>query len=134
MNSQNKEFVELQEQWYKKLKDSGFDDIEKNETYLIVNSSSKFNSKRNQVGSMQNVIDGINSRTEYYRIAGHFLYDYKFANDLDKFIWELHSEGISVRNITLKLKEKGIDLCRASAGVKLLGLKKEMIKLYGIDS
>jgi hypothetical protein len=38
---------------------------------------------------------------EYYRSAGIFLHEYKFQNELDKRIWELHSEGLYTIDIVL---------------------------------
>jgi hypothetical protein len=124
MNSQSKEFVELQEQWYKKLKDSGFNDIEQDENYLLTSAYNMFNPNRNKVGSIQGVVDRMNSKAEYYRLAGHFLHEFKFPTELEKEIWDLHSQGISHRNIILKLKQKGVKLGKFDIWLKLSNLKK----------
>ena len=95
-----KEFLKLHRDWAKKLKKSGFEDIERKEGVL-------------KTSSMENVrnlytVEQFNIKEEYYRLAGQFLHEYKFKTQVDKRIWELHSEGVSVRNIIKKLKHRGI--------------------------
>lgn len=91
------DFEKLKATWYKKLKKSGFEDVEANENDLKVNSS-KFTRTRTLH------IDW-DARHTYYRLATHFLNDYKFKNRIEQIIWEYHSNGISMRNIVSLLKQ-----------------------------
>jgi hypothetical protein len=95
-----KDFKALQKKWEERLKKEGFEDIERKEGRL-------------KSGSVENVrylytTEQFNIKEEYYRLAGQFLHEYKFKSSVERKIWELHSEGMSVRNIIKKLKHKGI--------------------------
>jgi hypothetical protein len=99
MNPRSKEFKDLQKDWYKKLKDSGFQDIERGAGQL-------------KTDPLQNIktfydLNSFESKQEYFRMAGAFLYSYKFKNEAEKLIWRLHSEGVSFRTIVKILLEKG---------------------------
>lgn len=43
-------------------------------------------------------------KMEYFAAAGRFLYDYKWESLLDRTIWELHCQGLSIREIVKALK------------------------------
>lgn len=88
------DFKKLKDLWYKKLKDTGFEDAESDENNLKVWSASLFGSKKALV---QN--GGWEAKYTYYRLAELFLNNYKFENNTDKIIWMYHCEGISVRGI-----------------------------------
>lgn len=88
-----KKFKDLQKLWYKKLKDDGFDDIEKNEYRLKLWHSVHFRDPRRSDPEV------VSARHSYYRIAGQFLFDHKFDTLLEKQIWKHHSEGKSIRDI-----------------------------------
>jgi len=97
-------FKKLQNEWYKKLKDSGFEDIETPGGFLkgLSSSSGKPSNKEGYSWGERELYN--KSKEEYYRLAGHFLHDYKFESNIEKFIWELHSNGVSVRSIVSVLK------------------------------
>ncbi len=82
--------------WYAKLKQSGFDDIELSDTTLKLGSE-QFRRAR----SMQ----GWQAKAAYYQMASNFLNDHRFANRLERIIWQYHSEGISVRDISITLNK-----------------------------
>ncbi len=88
----------LQEKWDKKLKDSGFEDIENRSTGKLHDWSTRWTRRDNELT--------IEARREYYRAAGQFLYEHKFSNETEKRIWSLHSEGRSVRDIVAALKKE----------------------------
>lgn len=91
-------------QWDRKVEKSGISNIEQEDGYLKVWASSV------ATRDIRNGrIEAMRSREEYYRAAGHFLWDYKFKTDLDRNIWEMHASGISTRDIatTLSIKRKG---------------------------
>ena len=83
----------LQKEWYKKLKDSGFDDIEDtkhpNMPLKAWHSFGRFN-----VSTM----DREASET-YYSLARDLLNTHKFKSKLHKIIWEHHCDGQSNRHI-----------------------------------
>lgn len=100
MDPKSKSFKELQAKWYGKLKAKGFDDIERPDGQLAAWASrSKPNDR--DVGLRE-------AKEEYYRLAGHFAYDYKFETSKDRYLWLKHSEGVSIRNIVILLGKKGI--------------------------
>lgn len=94
-----KSLTELQEKWYKKLKNEGFDDIEQDEQNLKRWDGRYF---RNEYNSTT-----FEAKKTYYQEAGKFLNYYKFQSILDKKIWTLHSDGLTVRAIVIELEQRG---------------------------
>lgn len=96
--NQSKEFKELQATWYNRLKESGFEDIEK-KNYMKWTTSQTLarSSNRNREVFFKSI-------EHYYRLAGYFRYDHIFTNKIDQFIWSLHSEGKTMREIVRVLK------------------------------
>lgn len=45
-------------------------------------------------------------KQEYFRLAGHFYYDHEFDSLFEKKIWLMHSNGMSYRDISLKVRTK----------------------------
>jgi hypothetical protein len=89
--------------WYAKLKKEGFDDIEYGD--WMRNGVSK---------SLLRSPEVVRSATqEYYYAANHFLHNYKFANRRDQVVWEYHTNGVSVRNISKLLKKVRITISSA---------------------
>lgn len=106
--SKSQTLKEQQQIWYKKLKDEGFEDIEQDETHLKVWTSSSFYRRVKTDGSY--IDDDKNrlfwdTKAEYYRRAGQFLYEYSFECEYDRKVWELHSEGLSCQEISKFLKQ-----------------------------
>ena len=99
-----KTFQNLNDKWYKKLKKDGFKDIESGvpseigELRLLDWSRSKFTKS----------VEWNQSKQEYYRLAGQFLYHHIFQTEEERKIWELHQDGVSVRNIVKTLKKQKI--------------------------
>lgn len=89
------EFQKLAATWEKKLEKSGLENIEQPDGKLKKWSADKFG-RRPEWNA---------SKAEYYRAAGKFLYDYKFEAPVDKFVWEMHSNGHSRSEITVALKK-----------------------------
>lgn len=87
MHKMNSKLVNF---WYKKLKDSGFDDIE------YGNGLDK--------GSKPQSTQDYDATINYFSKAQDFLREYKFDNPIDKAIWELHCEGTSTRKMATELK------------------------------
>src|SRR5271166_5977613 len=105
MDPNSKAFKELQAKWYKKLEKEGFEEIEQEDGNLKHWSSRVFAAKFNGV-FFEDKKSYYESVETYYRTAGHFLNEYDFKSDKDRLIWELHSEGFSVREIVLTMKKK----------------------------
>ena len=112
MKIKSKEFRDLQKEWYRKLEEVGFNDIEKNtrsDNIIIQESTSSDNS-------------------EYYRQAAFFLYNYEeFRNDKHRKVWELHSQGKTQKEIVIIT---GISRCSISLWIIKYAkvMKKEIMK------
>lgn len=102
-----KGFLKLKNEWYKKLKDAGFNDIEKTEYKLI-------NHQHPAPKMMAEDSPRYRQQEEYYTMARHFATNHTFASETDRFVWELHSEGIGYRSISTALSEKGITLKKST--------------------
>lgn len=90
------EFHALQKEWDKKLKASGFEDIEplndngSRNTPFLKQHSIRFAERYNP------------GTEEYYRLAGQYLHDPVEAETLTEFerwLWEAHAEGIPTREM-----------------------------------
>lgn len=100
----------LTKTWYKKLKDSGFNDIEQ-ENGLLKDYSNRFYRSQFKEDSGDSLENKIQSKTlineakeEYYRLAGQFLHEHNFNSLVDRHIWKSHSEGLSSRAISKNLR------------------------------
>lgn len=87
----------LQKIWYEKLKKSGFDDIENENGELTRGLPRVTNQAPIQIEVIQH----------YYSWARSFLHEHEFKSEFEKAVWELHSEGIAVRAISVELRRKG---------------------------
>jgi hypothetical protein len=106
--SKKQTLKQLKAKWYKVLKDEGFKDIETNENYLkdsTIDRVGRNTFSRLDSSDEENSVPALtakavwNAKQDYYYYAEHFLNDYKFDSELEKNIWKLHSEGISVKDI-----------------------------------
>lgn len=125
-----KSLKELQKKWYKKLAKEGFEDIEDGNNNLVQYTSSMFLRGRRNNMSFTEIMNSIESKQDYYRLAGEFLHSHKFKSDRDKFIWEQHCEGVSYRDISDMLAKKGVKLTRNPIGDTIKRLRQEMYKRY----
>ncbi len=88
----------LKKEWYKKLKDAGFEDCEN--TAHSHNPLKKWHSFKWAKVSKEKL-----ELTEaYYQRARELLETYHFSESIHKTIWEFHSEGLSKRKIAEKIK------------------------------
>lgn len=129
-----KKFKDLKNLWYKKLKKSGFVEIENTnseEEYLNRWDSSWFMNRQSNwrkvsaqpmdSGSQKSMF--IQAKMEYFYMAGHFLTEYRFDSPRDKEIWKLHSEGmhhVEIAKITKVPKNR--------VGETVRRLAQEMLK------
>ncbi len=114
MPFKNKLFKDLQAEWYKVLKDSGFKDIEQDEDNLKRWDSHHFKA--------QTTPTAFQTKQDYYRLAGQFLHDYTFEEEWHTKAWEYHVEGLSTRDIVRTMKSQGYALSRD----KIFRLIKEL--------
>lgn len=118
-----KEFQDLKAKWYRKLVKIGFKDVEQDEDHMKQWDSHVFVS-RHSAGLY-------NSKEKYYQLAGQFFYDNKFRSKKEKFVWELHSIGYTVRAIAAEMKSKNYKICsRPSVHTLIVKLEKEMLEKY----
>lgn len=126
-------FRKLQKEWYQKLKESGFEDLEHFKMGDMVPKILALKDAARMGVSVEQIEDGF----EYYRSAGIFLHEYCFATELDRKIWEMHSNGAPLIEIKLDteirplLKLLGATSGRSSdlpASKILVRLKKEFLE------
>jgi hypothetical protein len=135
MKFSSKEFKALQKEWDKKLADSGFQDAEHpggDDKWLKVSSANIISHKRAKGDTAEDRAAYLLHKQEYYRIAGHFLYDYNFTSEIDKLVWELHSDGKTERAIVKVLRDNKLKVGKFLVWQVLKRLKAEMISLYGL--
>lgn len=118
----SKQFKALKDKWYKKLEKSGFEDAEKDENSL--------KSWHSYIFVVEDDTTFQESKKTYYSMAGKFFHDYVFKSKKDKAIWELHSEGISIRNINKTLKKRGFKIYQLYVQSTIKKLVKEMKTMY----
>lgn len=85
----------LQAKWKKKLKDSGFEDIEDGKGNLKEYHSYRYNSKKIKRGFFE--------KQRYYELAGQLLHSFPFSSPRNKAIWAMHVDGRSNADIADKL-------------------------------
>lgn len=90
MSFNSKEFKKLKAEWDKKLLESGFQDIENTDGTLKASTDPR---------TISNALKEKEEREIYYTIARRFLQTHTFANEIEKKIWEGHTEGIGIRKI-----------------------------------
>lgn len=122
MSKKKLSYSELKQIWYKKLNDSGFKDIEKDE-FNLKSMSNRFASQHADPILWQ-------AKKEYYELAEKFLQEYQFQNNREKVIWEYHANAISIRNIVKLLKKARINTCKSVVGRTLFRLEQTMKRMY----
>jgi hypothetical protein len=106
-------FKKLNAEWEKKLKKSGFVDIE-----------TKSELESGIVAKQQVKVD--HERVVYFEQCATYLHKTKFEDSLDRVIFELHCEGHSNVRISEILKEKKLKaLDRSSVDRRILAILKK---------
>lgn len=93
-------FKKLQHEWYRRLAESGFEDIE------TLNKSNKLAMKRfKEILPIE-----IESNSEYYRCIGHHLNDPDtvFLTEEDRLIMTMHGDGAKLVEIIKGLKARSL--------------------------
>lgn len=132
--NQSKSFKALKKKWYAKLEKSGFEDIEQNEDYLKQYTSTKFYRGRQNGKDFEELMFLNESKETYYRLAGHFLNDYEFADAKEKRIWALHSEGESFVDIAEAIRNRHNKANKDSVNRVIKRLAEEMLKKYKTEA
>lgn len=83
------ELQRLTEEWYAKLKASGFDDIEATGGHIMKGTFNHTRLNPERVSMISN----------HYRLASHFLHDHKWDDETQRHIWKLYCEGVVCRKI-----------------------------------
>lgn len=96
MSRKKTEYERVRDVWYKRLKDEGFVDIEHSDGSI---NSGVPRGISGQDPELRELTE------EYYNMATQFLNDHEFESELDKVIWEYHTNGLSPRNIAKVLND-----------------------------
>lgn len=103
---QTRKFKQLQSQWYSKLKDAGFEDIEDTSS-----PDEMLKSWHSSYFEIRHDPEVFKAKQFYYAKAEHFHTQklerpqYELFNK-DDMIWDMHMQGVSIRDIALKLELK----------------------------
>ncbi len=116
----------LQKTWYKKLKDSGFKDIEYKAGIVEYTNGLERGAPNlaNMHPTQYQIIE------HYYSMARSFLIDHEFSNEVEKTIWEYYSEGLSVRDISTTLNKSKIHKPKSTVFDIVKRLEKIMKQRY----
>lgn len=90
----SQDFKKLKAKWYRKLKKSGFEDIEDIDSpkeFLIKWHSKCFQS--------HNTPEEFKERVKYFEQRTYFATAYTFSSPLEERVWCLHSDGYTYREI-----------------------------------
>lgn len=114
-----KQFSALEKHWYAKLKSEGFKEIEQDSKYLIKHHD-----------FARSGVNIFKSKELYYQLAGQFLHEYAFDKEINKTMWDLHSQGRTYREISKK-----IEVFSKSQIFKVIkNLKEIMLKKHSKDN
>lgn len=117
---------QLLAEWNKKLKDSGFEDVEQDNGNLKQWHSVYFLARYKPVQFML--------KETYYQMAGSFLNDHPFEDSIlgriDKYIWQRHSEGGTSRKIAEELKSLNIKTNYNKVNKVIKALSDKMVEKY----
>jgi len=75
----------------------------------------------------------IEALQEYFYLANSFLNDHQFTSNVERIIWEYHTEGLSIREIETVLKKAKVkDTRRNKIFYTITNLKDLMFKKYQV--
>lgn len=93
-----KTYEELRKIWYAKLEKSGFQDAEDDYGHLKVYHSYKFMDK-----SFDHTPEQMELVQAYYSQAGQLLEEFKWKDRTHRKVWELHTQGKTLLEISAAL-------------------------------
>lgn len=108
----SEDFKRLQAKWYKKLKQTGFEDIED------TNSPNEMLKSWDSLYFLSRY-DGnaFLAKQRYFELARQFLHEHVFDSSREKSIWTEFSEGASIRQIA---RRRRVSIYKIRKIVKLL--------------
>ena len=103
MGMTTKEVTKLQKEWYKKLKDDGFQDLEycdrSMSPYDLLRGGSKFSPIHDTQTGKEGAEVEFNATESYYMRARSFTHTGEFKTEIHKEVWRQFAEGLSIRAI-----------------------------------
>lgn len=112
------DFKRLSEEWDKKLRKAGFEDVENKDGMLKEWSTNFF---RNQF-----VPEVYEANLSYYQMITDIFQNYPFKTKKERFIFEKHAEGGKFREISRLFKAKGVSMSPKQVSKRV----KDIIVLY----
>lgn len=113
---------QLQAEWYQRLRETGFDDIEQ-----TAESNAKLRSWHSYHFSIQHDPSRFQAKQEYYYKATQYLDHGKFRTKTEKHLWKLHSEGLGLRQIVVVMKTNGFHYNKDQCAAIVRRIKEEMM-------
>lgn len=99
----SKEFKKLESEWYAIVSESGFVDIE--DTVNEERPLKDWHGSSLGRDATRRGPEAIKATMTYYSCAAELLHVYQFQDPLHRKIWELHCEGMPVREIAKRVKK-----------------------------
>lgn len=97
-----RKLLKIRREWYAKLRAEGFSDIEHTDQKSGVTGDFAFLKQHQQA-----VAKSYNAATEnFYRLARSFLEHYSFSSAMEKYLWQLYSDGLAYRKIQKLLAKR----------------------------
>lgn len=128
MTKDNKDYLELRDEWYDILEDDPvFSDIEiiqrgKDVFCPLLKVSASNIGQRIERAELSNHI-------EYYQLVGHFLFENDWKSSLDREIWSQYAEGIVINQIA-----KNLELKTSLVKKRCSKIKGQLLKRYIYDN
>ncbi len=107
-----KEFERLKKIWDKRLEASGFKDAEVDGELKVLS----INFWGHPTSMHRQHLECYEARQDYYLMCSSFLNFYQFQSKLDCLVWELHTNGMSSRLISERLKKNKIKANKDTVG------------------
>lgn len=121
--SKKPSFEELRKVWYKKLRASGFEDIE-TPSGMLASYGQEALGYRPTAEKMQDA-------EQYYYLVNCFLNEHQFDSERDAVIWFYYANGISYRNIAELINDAcGYKIKKSAVAYIVKRLKNQMFKKY----
>src|SRR5882672_4335109 len=108
-----KKLKALQAEWYKKLKESGFVEIEDTKSGALKEWSGHYVQGKRDKDFARDLIREVDT---YFHSARSLLHGFSFGCSRDKRIWNLHCNGLSTRQIASRIGN--IDHCTVYQVIK----------------
>lgn len=119
MSFRSNDFKKLKKEWYQKLRDSGFTDIEDcdSERELLIRWDSVYIINRYTPDSYRAI-------RHYFVLASQLLHEYDFENEFERKVWSLHADGFSIREIAKIAETKTGKVYKVVKGLRAILLEQ----------